>query len=157
MDWSLPDSSVHGILQARILEWVAISFSRGSSQPWDWTQVSCIAGGCFIIWAIREALLSSRTPIMLLLEYVLISYGYLDFYSFLFSFCSSDYIISFYLSSSWLTLSSANSHLLLSSSSEFLFHSLYFQLQNFYLFFSKPLYWHSLFDDTSVSYFSFIL
>ena len=38
MDCSLPGSSVHGILQARILEWVAISFSRGSSQPRNWTQ-----------------------------------------------------------------------------------------------------------------------
>ena len=43
MDCSLPDSSVHGVLQARILEWVAISFSRGSSQPRDHTHVSCIA------------------------------------------------------------------------------------------------------------------
>ena len=43
MDCSPPGSSVHGILQARILEWVAISFSRGSSQPSDRTQVSCIA------------------------------------------------------------------------------------------------------------------
>ena len=47
MDCSLPDSSVHGIFQARILEWVAISFSRGSSQPRDRTQVSCIAGRHF--------------------------------------------------------------------------------------------------------------
>ena len=44
---SLPGSSVHGILQARILEWVAISSFRGSSQPPDWTQVSCTAGGFF--------------------------------------------------------------------------------------------------------------
>ena len=47
---SLPGSSVHGILQARILEWVAISYSRGSSQPRDQTHVpcvSCIAGGFF--------------------------------------------------------------------------------------------------------------
>ena len=44
-------SSVHGIFQARILEWVAISFSRGSSQPRDWTQVSLIAGRCFNLWA----------------------------------------------------------------------------------------------------------
>ena len=42
MDCSLPGSSVHGISQARILEWVAISFSRGSSGPRDWTQVYCI-------------------------------------------------------------------------------------------------------------------
>ena len=42
MDYSWPGSSVHGISQARILEWVAISFSRGSSQSWNQTQVSCI-------------------------------------------------------------------------------------------------------------------
>ena len=42
-----PASSVHGILQTRVLEWVAISFSRGSSQPRDGTQVSCIAGRFF--------------------------------------------------------------------------------------------------------------
>ena len=47
MDCSLPGSSVHGILQARLLEWVAMPSSRGSSQPRDWTQVSCIAGGSF--------------------------------------------------------------------------------------------------------------
>ena len=49
VDCSLPGSSVHGILQARILEWVAISFSRGSSQPRDRTRVSCIAGRRFIL------------------------------------------------------------------------------------------------------------
>ena len=43
MDCSLPGSSVHGILQERILEWVATPFSRGSSWPRDWTWVSCIA------------------------------------------------------------------------------------------------------------------
>ena len=42
---------VYGILQGRILEWVAFPFSRGSSQPRDWTQVSCIAGGFFTSWA----------------------------------------------------------------------------------------------------------
>ena len=47
MDCSPPGSSIHGILQARILEWVAISFSRGSSWPRDWAQVSCIAGRFF--------------------------------------------------------------------------------------------------------------
>ena len=47
MDWSLSGSSVHGSLQARILEWVAISSSREFSQPRDQTQVSCIAGGFF--------------------------------------------------------------------------------------------------------------
>ena len=56
MDCSLPGSSVHGIFQARILEWDAISFSRGSSQPRVWTRVSHIAGRCFNLWTTREAL-----------------------------------------------------------------------------------------------------
>ena len=56
MDCSLPASSAREILQARILEWVAISFSRGSSQPRNWTWVSCIAGRFFTNWAMREAL-----------------------------------------------------------------------------------------------------
>ena len=55
MDGSLPGSSAHGILQERILEWVAILFSRGSSQPRDQTWVSCIAGRFFTTWATREA------------------------------------------------------------------------------------------------------
>ena len=49
MDWSLPGSSVHGILQARILQWVAIPFSRGSSRPRDRTRVSCLAGRFFTV------------------------------------------------------------------------------------------------------------
>ena len=49
------DYTVHRILQARILEWVAFPFSRGSSPPRDWIQVSCIAGGFFASWATREA------------------------------------------------------------------------------------------------------
>ena len=49
MDYSLPGSSVCGILQARILEWAAIPFSRGSSQPKDQTQVSYMAGRSFTI------------------------------------------------------------------------------------------------------------
>ena len=49
------DNTVHGILQARILEWVAFPFSSGSSQPRDRTQVSHIAGGFFTSWATREA------------------------------------------------------------------------------------------------------
>ena len=48
------DYRFHGILRARILEWVAFLFSRGSSQPRDRTQVSCIAGRFFTRWAIRE-------------------------------------------------------------------------------------------------------
>ena len=56
IDCSLPGSSIHWILQARILEWVAMPSSRGSSQPRDWTQVSHVAGRFFTTWATREAL-----------------------------------------------------------------------------------------------------
>ena len=68
MDCSLPGSSVHGIFQARILEWVAISFSRGSYWPRVWTQVSCIAGRFFTIWATREAPRSPRSDSLLCLS-----------------------------------------------------------------------------------------
>ena len=54
MDCSLPGSSVHGIFQAIVLEWIAISLSRGSSRPRDWTQVSRIVDRRFTIWATRE-------------------------------------------------------------------------------------------------------
>ena len=58
--WDCMDcSSVHEIFQARILEWVAISFSRGSFRPRDRTWVTCIAGRVFTIWATREALWSN--------------------------------------------------------------------------------------------------
>ena len=68
---SSPGSSVHGILQARILEWVAISLFRGSSWPRDQTQVSCTAGRlfnvrttrmCFIIWASLVAQMLKNPP-----------------------------------------------------------------------------------------------
>ena len=55
MDCSLPGSSVHGIFQARVLEWVALFFSKGSSRLGDWTWVSHIAGRRFTVWATREA------------------------------------------------------------------------------------------------------
>ena len=55
MDCSSPGSSVHGILQARVLEWVAISVSRGSSKLRNQTQISLIEGRCFTIWPTREA------------------------------------------------------------------------------------------------------
>ena len=54
MDCSLPGSSVHEIFQAIVLEWIAISFSKGSSQLRDWTRVSCIVDRCFTVWATRE-------------------------------------------------------------------------------------------------------
>ena len=60
MDCSLPNSSVRGILQARILEQVAIPFSRGSSRPRNQTQVSCTAGQFSTVWATREAHISTE-------------------------------------------------------------------------------------------------
>ena len=59
MDCSPPGSSVRRILQAKVLEWVAISSSRGYSQPKDWTQVSRISVRHFTVWAIREDPLST--------------------------------------------------------------------------------------------------
>ena len=58
MNCSIPGSSFHGIFQARILEWFAISFSKGSSHPRDWTRVSCLAGRFFTNWATKEALVN---------------------------------------------------------------------------------------------------
>ena len=57
VDCSLWGYSVHGIFQAIVLEWIAISFSRGSSQPRDRTPVSRIVDRCFTVWATREVLL----------------------------------------------------------------------------------------------------
>ena len=54
MDCSLAGSPIHGIVQARVLEWVASSFPRGSSRPRDWTWISSIVGRCFIVWATRD-------------------------------------------------------------------------------------------------------
>ena len=57
---SLPRFSGHGILQVRMLEWIAIPFSRGSSWPKGWTLVSCITGRFFTIWA---TLVESSYPV----------------------------------------------------------------------------------------------
>ena len=61
---SLPGSSVHGILQATILDWVAIPFSRGSSWPRNQTGVSCIADRFFTKWATREVHCTSITTVL---------------------------------------------------------------------------------------------
>ena len=71
MDCSQPGSSVHGIFQARILEWVAIPFSRGSSQPRNQTWVSHISGRFFTVWATREAQIYHTAA------HVSLSYAYL--------------------------------------------------------------------------------
>ena len=67
MDYSLPGSSVCEILQARILEWFAIPFPRGSSIPRDWTQVSCIAGRLFTVWATKDQFRRQWQPTPVLL------------------------------------------------------------------------------------------
>ena len=72
VDCSLPGSSTHGILQTRILEWVSIAFSRGSSWPRDWTWVSHIGGRCFNLWATGEALAILRDAIINISLYMLI-------------------------------------------------------------------------------------
>ena len=58
MDYSLPGFSVHGILQAGVLEWIAIPFSRGTSKPRDQTLVPCIVDRFFTIWATGKSILS---------------------------------------------------------------------------------------------------
>jgi len=65
MDYSPPVSSVHGIFQARILEWVAISYSRGSSQHRDGIRVSCTSGRFFTVSATREASYSYDPALLL--------------------------------------------------------------------------------------------
>ena len=81
MDCSLPGSSVHGIFQVIVLEWIAISFSRGSSWPRNQSQVSRIVDRHFTIWA-TEVLISARS----LLKYFVTCFLELYFLSFLISF-----------------------------------------------------------------------
>ena len=79
MDGNPQDILSMGILQARILEWVAMSSSRGSSQPRNRTQVSCIAGGFFPIWETRDALnilLETFGISWISLEHMLVDTGY---------------------------------------------------------------------------------
>ena len=66
MDCSPPGSSVHEVLQTRILEWVAIPFSRGFSWPRDWTHGSCTAGRFFTIWPPGNPLCDSTYLIFVL-------------------------------------------------------------------------------------------
>ena len=63
MNCSPPGFSVHGILQARILEWIAIPFSRRSSWPRDWNQVSCFVGRFFTVWATGKILVKLLSPV----------------------------------------------------------------------------------------------
>ena len=88
MDYSSPGSPVHGILQARILQWVAISSSTGSSRLRSQTWVSCLAGSFFTNWATREAHS---------MEYLFI---FFFFFFFLFIF----FTLFFFCVSSWFIL-----------------------------------------------------
>ena len=72
------DYTVHGILQARILEWVAYIFSSGSFWPRNWTWVSCIAGRFFTNWAMREATLIIKKVYLMSLHGVSVSVPYLQ-------------------------------------------------------------------------------
>ena len=84
MDCTWPGPLSMGILQARILKWVATPSSRGSSQTRDWTQVSRIAGGFFTIWATREtlhpipAIFNIHTPFKFSLLNIVLSYFYFN-------------------------------------------------------------------------------
>ena len=84
VDYSLPGSSVHGIFQARVLEWVVISFSRGSSGPRDQTQVSHIVGRRFTVWAMtnldsilksRDIVLPTKTYLVKAMVFPVVKYG----------------------------------------------------------------------------------
>ena len=74
MDYNPSVSSVHGIFQARILEWVAISFSRGSSWPRYQTRVSYIAGRLCTIWATREAQIQKEIYHQLVINNMFLKY-----------------------------------------------------------------------------------
>ena len=86
MDCSLPGSSVRGILQARILGWVAIPFSRESSQTREWTWVSLFAGRFFTIWATREAHMYVYIYIFLFVFFsIIVHLGYWMYFHVLYS------------------------------------------------------------------------
>ena len=88
MDCSLPGSSIPGILQARILKWIAMPSSSGSSQPRDRTQVFYIAGRFFTIWATREAHFSTRCLCILVIIKVSVQqFQYLWAWIFISLFC----------------------------------------------------------------------
>ena len=83
VDCSPPGSAIHGIFQAEMLEWVAFFFSRGSSQPQDWTPISCISyAGRWILyhWATWEALLHLQKWESCVLQFWYVFFLCLDFW-----------------------------------------------------------------------------
>ena len=100
MDCNLPGSSVHGLLQPRILEWVAISFLKRSSQPRDRTRVSHIGGRCFTIWATREALRDENHYQKLL--YLIVPFNFHSFIQNVFmNNLVISYLLNFYMHLCW--------------------------------------------------------
>ena len=98
IDCSLPSSSVHGILQARILEWIAISFSRGCSHPRDRTRVSCLAGRSSTNWPTRESQIQVLSAINLKDKQKIFFFCFPSFYLICFlrvNFFSCDYYCHF--------------------------------------------------------------
>ena len=98
MDCSPPGSSVHGIFQARVLEWVAIAFSRASSRPRDWTRVSPIVGRRFTVWATREA--QSRSCCLIRTHLLFCCFCLWASLSFFFFF----HFLTFFLECGWFTI-----------------------------------------------------
>ena len=89
---SLPGSSVHGIFQAKILEWAAISSSRGSSWSRDWTCIFCIVGGFFTLWTNWEALNQNSIYIYwggVVIDYKRIQEGFLQSWKYSLSWLGS--------------------------------------------------------------------
>ena len=110
MDYRLQGSSVHGMFQARILEWVAISYSRGSSWPRDWIHFSCIGRHVLYHWAMRKALgiklakFFFQMPLHGTLELITIRFNWLG--------CPLDLEVSVAKHHSWHCLGLWSDHLL---------------------------------------------
>ena len=97
LDCSLPNSSIHGILQARILEWVAISFSRGSSRSRDQNQAPHNGGRRFNLWATREAPTNGQIW-ALIIQGILANLGGVCYFIFFFK---NLYLLEVYIDTAW--------------------------------------------------------
>ena len=150
--FATPWTVVYGILQARILKWVAFPFSRGSFQPRDQTQVSCIAGGFFTNWATREenSMIQWKKPWNPRALFLMIPFCLLSFHSF-----SCEKLIwvwaRIYLSS-LLFLRSYNSYISMIIQRLFAWHTLW---TNFHIFENRQL-WNGTWNlsESSIKPFS---
>ena len=124
MDSSRPGSSVHGTSQARKLEWAAISFSRESSQPRDWTHISCIGSWILCWWATKEIL--HRVYLRQNIRFCAFKCGYVSYTSIKLCFFfmkSPCFLLPFLLHFSPQSLSSSNTEVFLPH------HCAYYQYQ----------------------------